>query len=489
MPEERLSTDRKALIINLNPLIYGTFAEIGAGQEIARNFFKVGAAAGTIAKTMSAYDMKFSDEIYGKSARYVSKERLISMLDHEYRLLIERLSQQRGKETTFFAFANTVSARNFKGTNECHGWMGVRMQLAPGQEPNDIIMHVRMKDRENFLQAQALGTFGVNLLYGAFYFRDNPDRFITSLLDDLSVDRIEVDMMEINGPDFRHVDNRIVSLNLLQQGLTNAVLFGPEGSVLQPSEVLYKKPVLLERGSFRPVTYVNTNMLECAAKQFIEMPEVKGKEVVTLVEITLTNLLSTGRLDLEDFLARADTVSALGYKVLVTNYPEFFRLPSYFRRYTQEMIGIALGINNLLQIFDEHYYKNLEGGILEAFGRLFHNKLKLLVYPMSVDGYKRYIAQVGSQQEVNASPGQKIITARDVRVCDHQRHLLAHLLDNGHIQCIETYNAKYLDIFSREVLNMIKNHDSAWESMVPPAAAAIIKAKCMFGHCTVTPNS
>jgi len=482
MNEEPKSADAKALAINLNPLIYGTFAEIGAGQEVARHFFKVGGAAGTVAKTMSAYDMKFSDEIYGKAARYVSKERLVSMLSHEYKLLIERLSAQRGNQTTFFVFANTVSARNFKGTNEAHGWMGVRLQFTPMSEPNDILLHVRMKDTENFLQAQAIGIFGVNLLYGACFNREDPNKFISSLLDELSINRIEVDMMELNGPDFAKIDNRIVSLNLLQLGLTNAVMFGAESTVYQPSEVLYKKPILFERGSFRPITHVNIDMLESAKRQFLKNEGVKEDQIVTLVEITLSNLLSTGKLDLKDFLARADTAAALGLKVLVTNYQEFFRLPSYFRRYSQEPIAIALGINNLIQIFDERYYQKLEGGIMEAFGRLFHNKLKLMVYPMSMEGYKRYIESSGLNQFASRSGKEKIITVRDIAVPPNKKHLLEHLLENHHIEGIDDYNPSHLELFSRDALQRIQAGDPSWELMVPKAAADLIKSKGMFGY-------
>ena len=481
-----LTTNRKALTINLDRAKYGTFAEIGAGQEVARVFFQAGGASGTVAKTISAYDMVFSDAIYGKAPRYVSTERLELMLGHEYRLLLERLAAVRGDHTTFFVFADTVAAKNFKNNNESHGWMGIRFQTEPRSEPSDIIMHVRMWDKENVLQQEALGIIGTNLIYGAFYYRDDPRKFIQSLLDNLSADRIEVDMLQFTGPAFQRVDNRLMSLHLVQFGLTNAVMFGPKGEVLQPSEVLYKKAILVERGSFRPVTLVNIDMLTCATAQFVQEPLVKGKEVVVLMEITMNNLLAAGSLDAQDFLSRVDLLGETGLTVLISNYPEYFRLTSYFRRYTKEMIGVTMGINNLLEIFNEKYYENLAGGILESFGRLFRNAVKLYIYPMRQDAYDRYVA--GSQAP--AAPGSSgahsfaanvLIHARNAQVADHLRNLYDHLLENHYLECLVGFDPKILHIFSRDVLRRIKEKDPSWEEMVPARVAAAIKRRGMFG--------
>src|ERR1043165_1088906 len=285
--KELLTTNRKALTINLDDAQYGTFAEIGAGQEVARVFFQAGGAAGTVAKTISAYDMTFSDAIYGKAPRYVSRERLSLMLDHEYQLLIERLAAQRGERTTFFVFADTVATKSFKGNNDAHGWMGMRFQTEPGGPASEIMLHVRMWDKEAVLQQEALGIVGTNLIYGAFYYREDPKRFIMSLVDNVGAARMEVDMIKFSGPAFKEVDNRLVSLHLVEHGLTNAVMFGPQGDVLQPSEALYKKAILVERGSFRPVTHVNVDMLNCATAQFVQEPAVKGKDVIVLMEITI----------------------------------------------------------------------------------------------------------------------------------------------------------------------------------------------------------
>lgn len=488
-PDEFLTTNRKALTINLDSAKYGTFAEIGAGQEVVRNFFQAGGAAGTVAKSMSAYDMKFSDAVYGKCARYVSRERLETMLGHEYTLLNERLAETRGAESTFFVYANTVAARNYKGTNECHGWMGIRFQFVPKSEPDDIILHVRMWDKENVLQQQALGIIGVNLIYGAFYFKDDPKRLIESLLDQLSTERIEVDMIQFSGPNFRAVNNRLMSLQLVQLGLTNAVMFSADGGVVQPSEVLHNKAILVERGSFRPVTLVNLDMLTCACAQFAQEPEVKGKEVVVLMEITIHNLLVLGELDHEDFLARVDTLSALGHDVLISNYSEYHRLSAYFRRYTKEMVGLVMGANNLLELFNEKYYENLPGGILESFGRLFRNSVKLYIYPMRQDVFARYLNggkpdETREQPVENAFASNVLITAKNLQVTPRLQNLYMHLLENHYLECLVGYDEKLGSLFSRDELGKIKARGSDWEKFVPPKVAKIIKRRNLFGYVT-----
>ena len=486
--KDLLTTNRKALTINLDEPKYGTFAEIGAGQEVARIFFQAGGASGTIAKTISAYDMTFSDAIYGKAPRYVSRERLNLMLDHEYELLLERLAEGRGNRTTFFVFSDTVAARNYKGTNEAHGWMGIRFQTEPGGPPSEIIVHVRMWDKENVLQQEALGIVGTNLIYGAFYYRDDPKKFTQSLLDQLGADRIEVDMLSFSGPAFEHVDNRLMSLYLVQFGLTNAVMFGPNGDVMQPSEILHKKAILVERGSFRPVTLVNVDMLNCATAQFVQEPLVKGKDVVVLMEITMNNLLATGSLDAEDFLSRVDLLSDIGFTVLISNYSEYFRLTSYFRRYTKEMIGVAMGINNLLEIFNEKYYESLEGGILESFGRLFRHSVKLYIYPMRQDAYAHFISGEAEPSVSPSSPAaasfasQVLINAKNVQVVDHLRNLYNHLLENHYIEMLVGYDESILHIFSRDVLRRLKENDASWEKMVPDSVAAAIKHHHLFGY-------
>jgi hypothetical protein len=460
----KLSTNQKALKINLDPLFYGTFAEIGAGQEVARWFFKVGAAAGTISKSISAYDMAVSDAIYGKCKRYVSRERLQGMLDYEHGLNLERLQSTRRESTAFFAFANTVAARNYLGTNECHGWMGVKFQAHPRDENSQIIIHVRMLDRENDLQQEVLGIVGVNLLYAAFFLHHRPEQILESLLDNLTTQRVEIDMVEFSGIEFRHVDNRVMSLKLVQLGLSGAAMFGPSGEVLQPSEVLRKRPILVERGSFRPVTKVNIDMIKSAYERFASEPEVGLGQVVELMEITMKNLLATGKIDLNDFLARADVLAAAGKTVLISDYFEYYRLAAYLTRYTSQPIAVTMGVASLEELFHEQYYAGLEGGILEAFGKLFTKDLRIYVYPLK-----------------NTATGE-ITTVQNLKMPGALQSLYSHLVERGRIQQLDNYDESVLHIFSRDVLRRIKDNDPSWESMVPAEIARVIKDRRYFGY-------
>jgi hypothetical protein len=481
-PKELLTTTQKALTINLDALKYGAFAEIGAGQEVAREFFHAGGASGTIAKTISAYDMAVSDAIYGKAPRYVSRERLQLMLDHEYQLLVDRLGPTRGERTAFFAFADTVATSNFKGTNEAHGWLGYKFQPAPGEQASEIVLHVRMWDKEAALQQQALGMVGVNLIYGALYYRADLPRLIESLRDSLEPARIEIDMLRFSGPAFAGVDNRLMSLHLVQSGLTNAVMFGSDCDVLQPSEVLHKKALLVERGSFRPPTHVNIDMIESAKGMFIKEPQLAGIEVMVLMELTMNNLLSDGSLDAADFLARVDLLSDMGYTVLISNYPEYYRLTSYFRRYTKEMIGVAMGVNNVRELFDPKYYTNLEGGILEAFGRLFRNSVKLYVYPMWLHEYERLLVKTDAQDgAASQETDGGLVDADNIAIDNIVADLYEHIAKNRLVTSIQGFNPDVLHIYSRDVLKKIRLQDRSWEAMVPAAVAEGIKRRGLFG--------
>ncbi|MFT5127298.1 MAG: hypothetical protein ACI8W8_000901 [Rhodothermales bacterium] len=459
--EER-STQQKALQINLDSSRYGTFAEIGAGQEVVRWFFKVGGAAGTIAKSMSAYDMQVSDAIYGKCERYVHRSRLEAMLDYEHKLNIERLSRERGDQTSFFAFADTVAARNFKGTNECHGWMGVKFQSHPRDDDSQIILHVRMLDNENSLQQEALGIVGVNLLYGAFCLHHRPESLLKSLLDGLSTDRIEIDMIEFSGIEFRHVDNRIMSLRLVQLGLTGAAMFSADGAVLQPSSVLRKKAILVARGSFRPVTRVNIDMIDSAMRQFQAEPEVEGEPIVELVEITMRNLLKGGEIDLRDFLARAELLSSIGKIVMISDYFEYYRLGAYLARYTSKPVGVIMGVASLRELFDEKYYTSLAGGLLEAFGRLFKNDLRLYAYPCR-----------GLSGTLNTVENLQLGAGLD--------DLFSYLKHHRLIRQLDDYDPELLCIDSGLVLEKIRKGDESWRESVPETIADIIASKHLFG--------
>ncbi len=463
---QQSDTHQKALRINLDPRWYGTIAEIGAGQEVVRWFFRVGGAAGTVAKSISAYDMAVSDAVYGKAERYVSVGRLQGMLDKEFQLNVDRLGDERGDATSFFAFADTVVARSYRGGNECHGWMGVKFQAQPHDEPSQIVMHVRMLDVEAWLQQEALGIVGVNLMYGAFFQHHEPERLIESLLDRLTIGRIEIDMIQFRGIEFRGVDNRLMALKLVQLGLSGVAMFGPDREVLQPSEALRKKAILVERGSFRPPTHVNLDMLATAKAKFAEDPAVAGKPILALTEITMRNLLAGGaaEVDRRDFLARAELLAACGETVLITDYFDYYRLAAYLGERTTERIGIVMGVPSLIDLFDEKNHVQLPGGILESFGRLFKNGLKLYVYPLQ------------------PGPDDELKTVDDIKVQPELQPLYDYLAGRGSFVNLDNYCPDYLRIFSRDVLRRIAANDESWETMVPDEVAALIKKRSFFGY-------
>lgn len=457
-------THQKVNQINRDPSKYGTFAEIGAGQEVARWFFRVGGAAGTVAKTMSAYDMQVSDAIYGPSPRYVSRQRLQTMLEYEYGLLMERLDERRGQNTCFFVFADTVAARSFSLQSDSNGWMGMRFQHACGAAPSEILIHVRMLDRENLQQQECLGILGVNLVWGAFYLWKDPFALAMSLIDDLSKERVEIDVIKFEGPAFEGVDDRLMVLHLVQQGLSDAAMFLANGEVVQASEVLYKKPILVERGSFRPVTRVTREMLDGALTQFVQQRGVKGDDVVVLMEMTLHKLADEAGIDHKDYLERVDLLGALGRNVLISNYFQYYRLAAHLFRYTQEKIGIVMGVPSLHEVFEEEYYRHLEGGILESFGRMFKNELRLYVYP--------YLEP----------STETLVTVDNFEVAANLRHLYAHFIQNGYIEPIHAFRKESLSIFSRDVLARMRSGDDSWESMVPDEVARLIKERKLFGY-------
>ncbi|WP_369137029.1 TonB-dependent receptor [Modestobacter versicolor] len=456
-------TLQKALQINLDPRWYGTIAEIGAGQEVARWFFRAGGAAGTVAKSMSAYDMSVSDAVYGKSDRYVSKGRLQAMLDHEYQLNLDRLSDQRGDETAFFAFADTVVARSYRGGNECHGWMGVKFQSHPRDEASQVVVHVRMLDDEAALQQEALGVVGVNLLHAAFFLHHEPEQLVENLLDRLTTGRIEIDMIELRGIEFRAVDNRLMALKLVQLGLSGAAMFGPDRQVLQPSEVLRKRAILVERGSFRPPTVVNIAMLEQAQEKFVQDPAVDEQEVLLLTELTMANLRAGGDVvDRRDFLARADLLAACGLTVLISDFLAYHRLAAYLSWRTDRRIGMVMGVPSLIDMFDEATHAHLPGGILESFGRLLKNDLRLFVHPMLRDG--------------------EVVTVDTVQVADELQPLFDYLARRGSFVGLDDYDPAHLPILSRDVLRRIPTDDESWEAMVPPEVSGLIRKRGFFGY-------
>lgn len=447
------TTLEKAQELNLDPAIYGTFAEIGAGQETANCFFRASGSAGLVAKTISAYDMTMSDAIYGKCSRYVSRMRLRQMLDHEFDIQIERLGPKRGESTTFFSFCNTVRARGYLDTGECHGWLGLRFQLKPGDPPSDIFIHVRMLDQANSDQMEALGVVGVNLIYAAFRYRSHLSQFVASLTENIGPGRVEVDMLKFHGHGYSFFDNRLCSLALVEGGLTESAMFRPDGEVVQAAEALYKRPILLLRGSFDPVSKLHLQMLEQARTVFSDALEPGEQEnTIELCEMTMANLLRGKAVDHVDFIDRCDALQALGKTVLVSRYPEFHRISAYLSRSTERPIGIVLSIGLLNELFKPKWSQGLAGGVLESFGRLFKNQVALYVYPWK-----------------NRTSGE-LVDAQSFIAQEDCRFLYRHFLETGKVRGVPVGDEELMKFTGRDIQSMIENKDDTWKTLVPEVA-------------------
>ena len=460
------SISSKALRINLNENIYGTFAEIGAGQETVRHFFRAGGASGTIAKAMSAYDKDFSDAVYGveEDRRYVTEARLKKMLAHETHLLENRISPEKNPNKMYFTYANTVATIDFAKKYKGHGWLGIKYQVEPQSEFNEIILHVRFHENDARLQQLTLGNMGVNLIYGAYYKYDSPKKLLRYLYDHVDRDQIEIDTINFSGPQFEKVDNRLMSLQLLKNGFTEAVMFGPDGNNILAGKILYKKNILALRGSFRPVTKVNMDMYEKSLRLFLNENRVKEENTEVVFEITLSNLRSEGEIDEEDFMDRARLLCSLGQTVMISNFQEYYRLVEYFSRYTKERMALAMGVNNLVDIFDESYYRHLSGGILEAFGKLFFKDLRVYLYPMK-----------------DPETGE-FTTSENLKVHPRMKELYKFFKYNGRVVDIEDYDPEILTIFSRDVLRMISHSEDGWEKMLPEGIGNLIKDQHLFDY-------
>jgi len=466
--EQVLTPKQKALEINLNPKIYGSFAEIGAGQETVRFFYRAGAASGTVAKAMSAYDKEMSDSIYGveENRRYVTQARLKKMLDHEMELMKERLVHDHYKEKAFFTYANTVTTIDYSKKNEGQGWIGLRFKLnAEDEKANEIIFHVKFKENTAQLQQETLGVLGVNLIYGAYYYYDNPRKLIKSLYDTLDKDQLEIDMINFRGPQFKYVDNRLMSLQLVKNGMTDVAVFNPQGKNILPADLLYKKNIFAVRGSFRPFMNVNMDMFKGGLEIFKQEDDVRTDNTEILFEITLSNLIASGfegELNERDFLDRADIIGSLGYNVIISNFSEYYKLVDYFSKFTrnQTKVGLAMGVNNLVEIFNEQYYADLPGGIMEAFGKLFKKNVKVYLYPY-----------LDKEKDI-------LLTSKNLQVSDSVHELYKYFLYNGRIQDILNYNRSY----SRGILEKIANAEQDWENECPEGVADMIKDRGMFGY-------
>ena len=462
--ERRLTTEEKALKVNLTPDIYGCFAEIGAGQEVAANFFKAGGSSGTIAYTQSAYDMKVSDSMYGEATRYVCEERLLTMLETEYETLKFRLPNKY-KESRFFAFCNTVESLNYHKTNQGQGWVGIRFQLGLEEKPNDVILHIKMHDNSHKGQQEALGILGVNLVHACYFHHDDLNEFLTSLVHRLPRDRMEIDMLRVSGQDFENIDNRIIALNLVKRGITDATMFDLCGNVLQPATALYKKNILLLRGRFRPVTKVHIDMVEVGKKQFLKEKDVSEDDLNVIFELTLKDLTADGKISDKDFVDRAELLGSLGYTVMISNYLKHYKMVDYLASITKEKrMGLLLGVYNLHTIFDERYYDNLPGGLLEAFGRGFGHNVKMFVYPA-----------------INVDSGE-LYNLENLKIPEHLNGLLTFLKDNNKMEAIHEYDKNLLHIMSDDVLSKIKAGGSSWEEDVPFEVVKAIKFYELFGY-------
>lgn len=461
---KRMSTLEKALHINLDEGIYGAIAEIGAGQEVARNFFLAGGAAGTVAKSMSAYDMQVSDAIYGqeKDKRYVSQTRVEKMIDREYGLVIGRLQHVRSNNTKYFAFADTVVAKGYKSERDCHGWMGIKFQTTPLSDPCSIVLHVRMKDNSNVEQQQALGILGMNLIFAAFYYADKPEMIIESLLDNLSSARIEIDMIKFEGVHFKKVDNRLMALHLVRSGLTHSVFFTSKGEPIQAYDLLYRKNLLVLRGSFRPLTKVHIDIYKCAKEKYLQQNKIKESELLFLTELSMSHLMAFGDLDKTDFLGRVDMLCAMGFDVQISDFARFHRLKTYLSQFTKENIGLVFGIKNISETFSIEFHKDLNGGILEAMTELFSGNSQLFVYPKLLkDGIIRIVEEMAFEKDVE--------------------YLFKHFLSNNQILSLDTYNKELLGVFTRDIRKELQNGEESWRKKVPLKAGKIIEKNKLFG--------
>jgi hypothetical protein len=470
MTAETLSTMQKAFAFNLDRNKYGTIAEIGAGQEVSRCFFRAGGAAGTIAKTISAYDMAFSDAIYGeeKNKRYVTESRLKKMLDKEFELVLQRVSDSRPVTSTYFAFADTVTAKSYSQRGECHGWLGIKLQLKPDAEPCEILLHIRMLDESHTLQQEAVGILGVNLIYGAFQYYTHPEKLIQSLGDNLESGRMEVDLIRFSGPYFTNIDNRLMALKLVQMNLSNAVVFGADRKTLvHPSELFYNRDILIMRSMFRPITNVSVDMMKSGMEIFHRIPEVNSATAMIAPEISVAEMRNQKAFDMQDILDRVDCLNLLKYPVIVSNYLRYFRLSDYLGRYTKGNISFVLGIPNLETLFNDAYYDGLKGGVLGAFAALFDRDTHLFVYPMRRDD----------------NPGD-IITSENFPVPEHLKYFYYHLQANNKILPVEKYNNANMHIWPEDVLNEIKKGPGDWEEHIPEPVAQEIISRCMFEFCS-----
>ncbi|MEM9897730.1 MAG: TonB-dependent receptor, partial [Bacteroidota bacterium] len=365
----------------------------------------------------------------------------------------------------FFVFADTIAAINYSRTIKGDGWLGIRFQLHPDGEANDLVIHVKMLDRSNQLQAQAIGVLGVNLVYACFRYHDDPETLVESLIDNLR-GRVKIDMIRLTGPDFDDVDNRLLSLLLVKHGLTDVAIFGPDGKNLHGSEFLYRKNLLIVPGSFRPPTLVNMDMIKKSYQQFRNEADIDEKKTFLLTELTLDNLMADGPLDYKDFLDRAKLLNALGQTVMISNNKSLHNTIAYFSDFKVPQVGIVIGVHVLLELINNKYYENMDGRLLAAFGELFAKNVRMYVYPAMQEG------------------SEELMTSENLPIPEGVKFLVKHLIENHQITDVKDANRDYLQIFSTEILKQIQAGESGWEQFVPPKVAKLVKGEFLFGFPT-----
>jgi hypothetical protein len=424
-----LSVHAKALQVNLDPKIYGTFAEIGGGQEVSRWFFRVGGAAGTVAKAISAYDMQMSDAIYGPCDRYVSRRRLADMLVHEYDLLEQRLREPRGKETCFFVFADTVSARNYKGTNECHGWIGLRFQAEPGSAPSDILLHVNLRDLSNILQQQAIGILGVNLIHAAHHRRSSMDDLLAALFESLSLSRIEVDHGELLGPAFEGWPAKEPELPMLARGLSRLVAVDANARFQPPSELLYKQAIVLLRDGPEETDLSRSQVMLRQAARMLQAETGGERAPLCLFEVVRSG--AQEKADVASLVQRRQRLATLALPILFSSYREGDLLTEHLRRHTREPIRFVTEIGGLVQGLWTAARAGSEGGLLQLLGRFLGQGVKAYVFPTPAQEFDRMLDRFGIASDFCTRADGRQVSVENVGLSGAMRPLVAFLRESG----------------------------------------------------------
>jgi hypothetical protein len=426
---EKLNIHQKALDINLDPTSYGSFAEIGAGQEVVRWFLVVGGASGTVAKAISAYDKEVSDDLYGAGERYVSKDRLEAMLDREWTQLLNQLNKSRGATTRFFSFVDTLSARNYAGTNQPHGWIGLRFQLQPGGQPNEIVLHINMRDTSSVLEQEAIGKLGVNLIYAVFYQLQTKESFFENVAQDIEK-RIEIDYVEVRGAAFDGWDQRAILAHLVQANLAEAVYFPSTGSPMPPIDVLHKKCVVFEPGSFEHIdpahATIDEEMLEAGVQQLRQELEGTDQPVGFFCISAMPLTDDDPPPALPDLLERIGAIQKLGGNVLLFRERELFYMTDFVNRYTKQHVRFVVGLSLFVRIW-VYRYTRLAGSFLEALARLLTQNVRIYAFPMRSTDFQQALQNVAAK-DWKWSDVNGWVSARDLHPPMPLNYLYEYLL-------------------------------------------------------------